>query len=295
VEPIRVVARRSGTVESDHRAHAVAVREGRVVAATGDPDLVTYFRSSAKPLQALALARAHEDLEDDELAIACASHQAEPAQIAAVLSLLRRARASEDDLECGFEEGRPRERIYHNCSGKHAGFLAVCRARGWLPHGYRLPAHPVQREALAEVAAATGIAPAEIPLAVDGCGVVTFALSLERMASAFSRLASLDGGGRVLAAMRARPELVGGDGASDTDLMQALPGWVAKRGAEGLLCAAAPDGLGLALKIEDGAHRAVRPALARFLCVLELELTDAFARVPIENSRGEIVGELAAV
>src|SRR5262249_39134759 len=121
VEPIRVVACRSGTVESDHRAHAVAVREGRVVAATGDPDLVTYFRSSAKPLQALALARAHDDLEDDELAIACASHQATPAQIAAVLSLLRRARASEDDLECGFDEGRPRERIYHNCSGKHAG------------------------------------------------------------------------------------------------------------------------------------------------------------------------------
>src|SRR5262249_49528278 len=172
-------------------------------------------------------------------------------------------------LECGFDEGRPRERIYHNCSGKHAGFLAVCRARGWLPHGYRLPAHPVQREALAEVAAATGVAAAGSPLAVDGCGVGTVAPSPQRMASAFSRLASLDGGGRVLAAMRARPELVGGDGASDTELMQALPDWVAKRGAEGLLCAAAPDGVGLALKIEDGAHRAVRPPLAPLPSVLD--------------------------
>jgi L-asparaginase II len=272
--------------------HAVAVRDGKVAASAGDPDLVTYFRSAAKPIQVLPLVRAREDLDDEEVAIACASHQAEPAQLDAVLSLLRKARASEDDLECGFDEGRPHERLYHNCSGKHAGFLALCRARAWLPHGYRLPAHPVQREALAEVAEATGVPAAEIPLAVDGCGVVTFALPLERMAVAFSRLASLDGGRRVISAMRARPGIVGGQGASDTDLMGALPGWVAKRGAEGLLCVASPEGLGLALKVEDGAQRAVRPALTRFLAVLGVEPGDDFARVPVVNSRGEVVGEV---
>jgi L-asparaginase II len=285
---------RGGTVESVHRVHAVAVRDGKALASAGDPSLVTYFRSAAKPLQALPLVRARDDLEDDELAIACASHQAEPAQLEAVLSLLRKARAGEDDLECGFEEGRPRERINHNCSGKHAGFLALCRACGWLPHGYRLAAHPVQRAALMEVAEAAELPMEEIPLAVDGCGVVTFALPLERMAFAFSRLASLDGGERVLTAMRGRPELVGGNGASDTELMRALPGWVAKRGAEGLLCASGPDSLGVAVKVADGAQRAVQPALARFLTGLEIELRDDFARVPVENSRGEIVGETRA-
>jgi L-asparaginase II len=294
VEPIRVEVRRGATVESVHRVHAVAIRDGRLVVSAGAHDLVTFFRSSAKPFQALPLVTARDDLDESEVAIACASHQAEPAQLEAVLSLLRKARAGEEDLECGPQEGRPREPLYHNCSGKHAGFLALCRARGWLPHGYRLPAHPVQREALDAVAEAAAVRPEAVPLAVDGCGVVTFALTLEQMASAFSRLASLAGGGRVLGAMRARPELVGGEGASDTDLMAALPGWTAKRGAEGLFCTAAPDGLGVALRVEDGAQRAVRPALHRFLAELGFDAGEAFARVPVENSRGETVGEARA-
>jgi L-asparaginase II len=294
VEPIRVDVHRGGAIESTHRVHAVAVRDGKAVASAGDPGLVTYFRSAAKPLQALPLVRARDDLEEEEVAISCSSHQAEPAQLDAVLSLLRKGRASEDDLECGFDDGRPRERIFHNCSGKHAGFLALCRTRGWLPHGYRLPAHPVQREALSEVSAATGVAAEQIPLAIDGCGVVTFALPLERMALAFSRLAALEGGREVVAAMREKRDLVGGSGASDTDLMGALPGWVAKRGAEGLLCATSPDGLAVAVKVEDGAARAVRPALARFLARLDVELDDGFAGVPIENSRGDAVGEVRA-
>jgi L-asparaginase II len=294
VEPIRVAVHRGPAVESVHRAHAVAVQGGRVVAAAGNPELVTYFRSSAKPIQALLVVRARADLEETELAIACASHQAEPAQLDAVRSLLRKARASDDDLECGFDEGRVREPIYHNCSGKHAGFLALCRARGWLPTGYRLPAHPAQREALAEVAHAVDLGATEIPLAVDGCGVVTFALSIELMATAFARLPDLEGGKEVLSAMRAQPDLIGGEGAIDTALMSALPGWTAKRGAEGLLCALSPDGLALALKVEDGAPRAVRPALARFLAALAVAIGDDFSRVPVQNSRGEVVGEVVA-
>ena len=293
MEPISVAFRRGAATESRHLVHAAAVHDGKLVAATGDPNLVTYFRSSAKPLQALPLVRAREDLDEAELAIACASHQAEPAQLEAVRSLLRRARASEDDLECGFDEGRPRERVFHNCSGKHAGFLALCRVRGWLPTSYRLPAHPLQRELVAEVSAAAGVRPEDMPLAMDGCGVVTFALPLERMAFAFSRLASLEGAARILSAMRARPELVGGEHAADTALMLALPGWAAKRGGEGLLCALSPDGLGLALKVQDGNPRAVRPALRSFLARLQVELGDDFARVPQENSRGEVIGEVS--
>ena len=116
-EPIRVAERRGGTVESVHRVHAVAVRDGEVVSTAGDPGLVTFFRSSAKPLQGLLLARARPDLDDRLVAIACASHRAEPAQIDAVRALLAAAPATEDDLECGLQDGRPPERVYHNCSG----------------------------------------------------------------------------------------------------------------------------------------------------------------------------------
>ena len=179
---IGVTARRGSAIESIHQAHAVAVRDGKIVVAAGDPELVTFLRSSAKPLQALPLVRARDDLDEAELAIACASHQAEPGQLAAVRGLLAKAPATEVDLECGFDEGRPRERIYHNCSGKHAGFLALCRARGWETRGYRLAEHPVQQAMLAEIASATDVPATDIPCAVDGCGVVTFALPLERMA-----------------------------------------------------------------------------------------------------------------
>ena len=121
--------------------------------------------------------------------------------------------------------------------------------------------------------------------AVDGCGVLTFALSLEQMAASFARLPTLDGADRILVAMRAHPELVGGEGSLDTDLMRRQPGWVAKGGAEGLLCALAPDGTGYAVKSEDGSQRPLRPALARFL---DLDL----GSVPVVSSRGEVVGEV---
>jgi L-asparaginase II len=286
VEPIRVVERRGGTVESAHRVHAVAVREGEVVASAGDPGLVTFFRSSAKPLQALQLVRSRPELDDRLIAIACASHRAEPEQIQAVRDLLAAAPATEDDLELGLQEGRPPERIYHNCSGKHAGMLAACRARGWPTKDYRLPAHPLQQAILAEVTAAAEATPAT---GTDHCSVVTFAVPLERMASAFSRLTALDGGERIAGAMRTHPQLVGGEGSLDTTLMQAHPGWLAKGGAEGLLCGNTPDGAGFALKAEDGAFRALSPALASFFPGL-----DEFARVPVENSRGEEVGEVVA-
>ena len=283
--------RRGDVVEAVHRVHAVAVEDGAVVAEAGDPELVAFMRSSSKPLQAIPLARARDDLDDRDLAIASASHLADSAQLAAVRALLARAPADEDELECG-PDGTPPSRLKHNCSGKHAGMLALCRVRGWPSEAYRLARHPAQQEMLAVHAEAADVDPNEILSAVDGCGVPTFALPLERMAHAFARLPRLEGGDRVASAMRLHPDLIRGPLASDSRLMKALPGWIAKGGAEGLLCAAG-GGIGVALKAEDGNGRGLGPAAAEFFARLDLDLS-ALAVVPLENSRGERVGEIAS-
>jgi L-asparaginase II len=287
VKPIRVIVRRGEVVESAHLVHAVAVHDGGVVEQAGDAERIVFLRSSAKPFQALPLVRARNDLTSAEIAIASASHLASPEQLAAVRSLLGKAPAGEDELECG-PEPTP---IRHNCSGKHAGMLALCRANGWASGGYRLETHPVQHACLAEVAAAADVPPESIPTAVDGCGVLTFALPLERMARMFARLEELDGGARVAAAMRAHPDLIRGPKAADTLLMRQLDGWTAKGGAEALFCASGPGGLGIALKVEDGSMRAMRPALAELLRRLGAEPGDLGVE-PLVNSRGEVVGEV---
>jgi L-asparaginase II len=291
---ISVAASRGTFVESIHAVHAVAVQDGAVIAEFGDAALPASLRSSAKPFQALPLVRSRDDLDDADVAIASASHRAEPEQIDAVRRLLAKAPATEDDLELGLQEGRPPQRIFHNCSGKHAGMLATCRAHGWETRGYRLAGHPLQDEILAEVAGAAAVEAGELATGVDGCGVVCFALPLERVAFMFSRLEQRDGGARVAAAMRARPRLVGGSGQLDTALMEALPGWIAKGGAEGLLCAAGPNGVGIALKTLDGSFRALRPAVPVALAELGVRLPDDFGHAELRNSRGEVVGELAA-
>jgi L-asparaginase II len=289
VEPIRVAARRGGTVESVHRVHAVAVRDGEVVEAAGDSAFVTFLRSSAKPIQALPLARERGDVDDRDLAIASASHVATDEQLAAVRALLAKAEATEDDLECGPYEG---SRLKHNCSGKHAGMLALCRAKEWSTQGYSRPEHPCQEAMLAEVGNAAEVDIADIATAIDGCGVVTFGMPLRTMAHAFSRLERLGGGHAVADAMRAHPELMLGPVPLDTDLMQAQPGWIAKGGAEALFCAASPDdGLGLALKVEDGSARALRPAVGVFLETLGFE-PGPFGPVDVRNSRDDVVGSL---
>jgi L-asparaginase II len=283
--------RRGGLTEAVHRVHAVAVQDGTVVAEAGDAGLVAFMRSSSKPLQAILLARARADLDERDLAIASASHLADDAQLAAVRALLAKAPATEEELECG-PVGEPPSRLKHNCSGKHAGMLALCRAKGWRSEGYRLEGHRVQREMLAVHAEASHVPEDEIRTGIDGCGVLTFGLPLERMANAFARLPQLEGGDKVAAGMRAHPELIRGPLASDTRLMKALPGWIAKGGAEGLLCAAG-DGFGVALKSEDGNGRGLGPAAAAFLRQLDLDL-GALAVVPLENSRGELVGEITS-
>jgi len=269
-EPLRVEVRRGGVVEAVHRVH-VADTDGP---AYGDPGLVCYLRSSAKPVQAIPFVEGYDDLDDDEIAIACASHRAEPAQLEAVRKVLARAGATVDDLENGLQEGRPEGKLGHNCSGKHAGMLAACRAHGWPLHPYRDLAHPLQQR-ICELVGGEGYA-------TDGCGVPTFAMPLSEMATLLTRVPP-----RIADAMRARPELVGAsEDAPDTDLMRVRPGWIAKGGAEGLFCAASAEGRGAALKVEDGSYRAIRPALGRVFGVADFE------RVPVTNSRGEVVGEM---
>jgi L-asparaginase II len=287
LDPLTVAVERGGAVESRHRVHAVRLDStGAVVEAHGDPGLVTFMRSAAKPVQALLLVRAYDDLVDEDVAIASASHHARAEQVAAVKELLARAGATEDDLECGPVNG---SKIEHNCSGKHAGFLCVCAARGWPFEGYRLAEHPLQQELSSLIAEASGAA--DLETAVDGCGVVTFGLSLEGMAASFGRLVrgELEGSDRVVAAMTAHPALVEGPGSAATEVMHAVPGAVAKGGAEGVLCVGLPDGGALALKVEDGSSRPTLPAAAALLDLADLRVTT------LRNSRGEAVGEVVAV
>lgn len=269
MDAIRVTVRRGGVVEAVHHVHARSTAGGWY----GD-DVTCFLRSSLKPIQAVPLADAYDDLDDDELAIACASHQAEPGQLAAVRKLLARAGATADDLENGTQEGRPEGKVGHNCSGKHAGMLAACRANDWPLHPYRDLDHPLQQR-VAELVGPAGVA-------IDGCGVPTFSTQLTCMGALFLTTPQ-----RIADAMRARPELVGGRGADDTDLMRARPGWFAKRGAEGLFCAADGDEAWV-LKVEDGSSRALRPALGAIFDIPE------FREVPVTNSLGEVVGSIGA-
>lgn len=286
-DPFIVEVRRNGVVEAVHRVHAVAVRDGAVVDERGDAGLTCFMRSSSKPLQALPLVRARDDLSQADIAIACASHRATDEQLDAARALLQKANATEDDLELGLQEGRPPEKIYNNCSGKHAGMLALCDARGWPKQGYHEAHHPVQQACADAHAEAAHASVDELPRGNDGCGVVTFAMPLERMAFAFASLPQLPQADRITTAMRARPELVGGADGPDVLLMQRTDSWVAKGGAEGLLCAVdLATNTGIVLKAEDGAHRALGPALAAFVGV-------QLPPLHVKNTRDEIVGEVS--
>jgi L-asparaginase II len=270
MDAIRVTVRRGSTVEAVHRVHVTSTDGYRA----GDAGLVCHLRSALKPVQAVPLLEGYDDLPSEELAIACASHQAEPAQLRAVRALLARAGAEVEDLENGTQPGRPEGKLGHPCSGKHAGMLAACRSHGWPMHPYREPSHPLQRR----IAGLAGSS----EMGIDGCGLPTFAMTILRMAELFSTMPE-----PIADAMRSHPDLIGGAGAIDTDLMRALPGWVAKRGVEGLVTALSPDGVGWAFKVEDGATRALRPALGQVLGI------EPFRTVEVTNSLGEVVGSIA--
>jgi len=304
---------------------AVADGKGGLRATAGDPELITFARSAIKPLQALPLV-------DDgvaekfgfgaaELALACASHGGEPFHIDVALSMLRRIGLDEHALACGAhppmheasagllrDMGRAPTRIHNNCSGKHAGMLALARAHGWPLAGYHDVDHPVQQRMLHEMTRWSGVAPEDITIAVDGCGVATFALPLSGMARAFGALAAAARRGEkapaaIVRAMTTYPEYVGGTDRLCTELTRASAGRIiAKVGAEGVYCAAVPGAeLGVALKVEDGARRAAEPALLGVLHALgllsddEVGVLGRYAEPVVRNTRGEVVGELRAI
>ena len=256
-----MIVRRGDVVEATHRRarrrrpRRGGRRAGRRRAAGGLPAL------SAKPFQALPLVRARDDLTTEEIAIASASHLASPEQLAAVRSLLAKAPAERGRARV---RRRSRPRCEHNCSGKHAGMLALCRAHGWAER--RLPARDAPGPARA--ASPRSRPPRTCPRTRSRPPSTAAASSRSRSRSSGWRCSSrgsssVEGGARVAAAMRAHPELIRGPVAADTLLMRELEGWTAKGGAEGLICAVGPDGLGIALKVEDGSMRALRPGARR--------------------------------
>lgn len=318
-----VEVRRGSTIESRHHVHlAVVDADGNIRARSGDPELVAFARSAIKPLQALPLIEDgvsdHFKFSDTELAVCCASHNAESCHIDAARSILKKIGADEETLACGphiplgknaaeilARSGREPTRIHNNCSGKHAGMLALARFFGWPLLGYQHHEHPVQQRMLAEVSRWTKIERDDIPLAVDGCGITTFALPVSAMAFAFAELAA---GARrndrapacIVRAMTEHPEYVAGTERMCTDLMRVAEGRIfVKVGAEGVYCAGVPGAeLGIALKIEDGATRAAEPALLGVLGMLGLLLDDEMAQLAryaepdVRNTRGEIVGSI---
>ena len=261
---------RGPLVESVHTGHLVVVRPGgEVRLSVGEPDAVVWGRSCLKPLQAVGLVEAGLDLDPRGLALASASHSGEPAHLAVVRDVLadhgltEADLASTPDVPLGAEAadawraagGGPTS-LTQNCSGKHAAMLATCVRAGWPTAGYLDPGHPVQRAAVAAVERLTGV-PAE-HAAVDGCGAALPSTTLRGLARAFGRLAAAPAGtpeARVADAVRAHPALVGGTGRDVTDLLRAVPGLVAKDGAEGVYAAGLPDGTGIAVKVADGAAR----------------------------------------
>jgi len=301
---------RGSALESRHTVHVAVIDESaRLVARAGDPELVTFWRSAAKPFQALPLvedgAAGRFGLTSEELALACASHSSEPGQVARVRELLGKIGCSERDLLCGPHpplsdrvahdyqtRGVRLTAVYSNCSGKHAGMLALARYHGWPTEFYTRLEHPVQQRCLAEVSRWTDVPAAEIKTAVDGCGVVCYGLPLRNMASAYARLGNAD---RVRDAMLRHPELIAGEGRPCTEMMRAHPGRViAKVGAEGVYCALlTQEKLGVALKVTDGHAIASALAMAAVLEALGLRPRPASLTArPNVNTRGETVGEL---
>ena len=336
MNPTLVEVMRGDSIESSHRgALAVLDADGAVLAALGDTTRPIFARSAVKLLQALPLvesgAAERLGLGDEELAIACASHNGEAAHTEVVARLLAKAGLDADALECGSHwplldtaaralaaQGREPTALNNNCSGKHAGFLCLaCALHGGAgglnprqyARGYGAPDHPVMREVSAALHAATGFDLARSPQGIDGCSIPAHAIPLHHLALAFARAGTGVGlrAGHARAAQRLRravanaPFMVAGTGRFDTRVMQRLGERVfCKVGAEGVYCAALPQrGLGVAIKIDDGSNaRAAEVVMAAVIeAFVTLDDGDAtllatLSRAPLKNWNGAVVGGL---
>jgi L-asparaginase II len=322
--PILVEVTRGGRAESAHRGSiAVDDTSGKLVAQWGDVEAAVFPRSAFKSLQAIPLIQSGAaeafKIGADELALACASHSGEAMHVERVETWLARIDCREGDLACGphlplheptahamLRAGDRPCRIHNNCSGKHTGFLTVARHLRIAVEGYERPDHPVQvlvRQAVAELC---DMRPDAMPVAIDGCAAPNYAIPLSRLARGMARLgdraklapARAEAAKRLLAAWKAHPQLVSGTGRACADLIEAGRGQtVVKTGAEGVFTAVLPErGLGIALKIDDGATRAAETAMAKVLTLLGVA-DDASPKLAkhlhpaIRNWRGDEVGE----
>jgi L-asparaginase II len=325
---------RGPLVESRHLgALAVVTAAGRLLYSCGDSDLRTFIRSSAKPMQSVALVESGAadafGLTGRELAVISSSHNGEEMHTTCVAGILQKLSLGPELLACGLhaplhepaarrlaETGQAITVLHNNCSGKHAGMLALARHLGVPTEGYFRPDHPVQQRILATVAQLTGMDPAGIAIGVDGCGVPVFGMPLRAAAWAFARLADPSGlpsnlaaaARRVVRAMQTYPEMVGGTDRFDTELMrQTSPRLFAKGGAEGFYAlgllpplGGRVEGLGMALKIADGDQLGrARPAAVietlRQLGALtgdDLAALSKWRTSEARNHRGEVVGEV---
>jgi L-asparaginase II len=325
--PVLVEVMRGPLVESRHRgAVAVCDAQGKTVLALGDVTAPIFPRSAVKALQALPLieqgAAERFSLSDEELALACASHSGEAAHVAGVERILAKAGLKPADLRCGAHwpiaqaaaaavarSGAPSP-LHNNCSGKHAGFLCVARAIGVDPADYWRPEHPVQRLVRGVLEDFTGASLGEASCAIDGCSVPTWAVPLHHLAQGFAKFATGDGVSpeRARAAARLRqacakaPCFVAGSGRFCTDIMQLFGERVfVKTGAEGVYCAALPrEGLGIAVKCDDGASRAaqamIAAVIARFLplAASERAALARFTHPKLQNWNNFEVGSIVA-
>jgi L-asparaginase II len=313
---------RGDLMESVHRGrYVVCDARGETLYSLGDTEGYVYLRSAAKPFQALPLvfsgAADELGIAGEELAVACASHGGEPRHLAAVRSILRKAGLSEDDLQNGTHppihtltaarlarNGEKPRAIHGNCSGKHAGMLAVCAHVGWDTHTYREPEGPLQMLVRRTVAKLCDLEPEAVRLAGDNCGVPVFATPLRNLALGFARLAA--GGAedfpddlqeavqRIRDAMRAHPYMVAGAGRFDTGLMESTD-LVAKSGAEAVFAVASPGApsWGLALKISDGASRAVEPAVLAALARRGVRVLHEMKEGVVTDLHGDVVGKVS--
>ncbi len=334
-EPL-VQVTRGAITESRHRGHVVAVEpDEKIVAYLGAPETVTFLRSSAKPHQAIPLivsgAADRFNFTEEEIALACASHSGEPIHTELAASMLLKIGLGPEALKCGTHEpfslevtrelrerGEQPNVLQNNCSGKHAGMLALAVHLGAPTETYDRPENPVQLAIVETVSQFSGIAIEDISVGVDGCGVPVFGITVKAMALMYARLAApppdfndatRNACGRIVTAMTNHPELVGGTSDRlDTEMMRGTKGsLVSKVGAEGvytagvLPCTEWPKGLGVALKIEDGDDHRARPTVVieslNQLGVLNddaLEAVSRYAFFPIRNRTGEVTGEVRA-
>ncbi|HYE50579.1 MAG TPA: asparaginase [Azospirillaceae bacterium] len=326
--PILVEVTRGNMVESVHRGRAVVTdADGRVVAQWGDMATLVYPRSSNKSLQAIPLVESGAadafGLSDAEIALACASHNGEPMHTETVAAWLARVGLSADDLECGthlpyhtptteamLARGEAPTPLHNNCSGKHAGMLTTARHRSEPTRGYVKYHHPVQQRILGVLEQVTGQDLSNAPWGVDGCSIPTIGLPIGALALGMARVADprhlpdrrAEAVTRIARAWARHPEMVSGTDTFDTDFMRACGSAVlTKAGAEGLCCAVLPEhGLGIAVKIDDGAGRAAGPAMAAVLRRLGVlpdhvwESVALLANPPITNRARLQVGEIRA-